>query len=255
MAFSWQEPWRTLSLLTDAPKTFYEVLGLPVLEEFADFQESLQRRLVSLPSHVSQAERFMFSMLGDEVPCRPLYSRSDIRRAIVKQLVRLPYILRCINKDIIPSDSFDDRECMAFLANHDVRMAELRIYVQSTSAEELQRAEEVIVAHHVLLNFGQGVDGNGSNVVYDHQLRLAIDDDAQRRATRRHILDFRSNLLYHWSEDGFLHRLQYLDAAEPPVDSAEPFWEERRYLLLRFATMARRASRQHSLMTFVSILT
>ena len=120
MAFSWQEPWRSLSLLTDAPKTFYEVLGLPVLEEFPDFQESLQRRLVSLPSHVSQAERFMFSMLGDEVPCRPLYSRSDIRRAIVKQLVRLPYILGCINKDIIPSDSFDDRECMAFLENHDV---------------------------------------------------------------------------------------------------------------------------------------
>ena len=93
MAFSRQEPWRSLSLLTDAPKTFYEVLGLPVLEEFPDFQESLQRRLVSLPSHVSQAERFMFSMLGDEVPCRPLHSRSDIRRAIVKQLVRVKYFV------------------------------------------------------------------------------------------------------------------------------------------------------------------
>ena len=106
-----------MSLLTDAPKTFYEVLGLPVLEEFADFQESLQRRLVSLPSHVSQAERFMFSMLGDEVPCRPLHSRTDIRRAIVKQLVRCPWFMRGFDKAIIPSDSLCDSECMAFLAD------------------------------------------------------------------------------------------------------------------------------------------
>ena len=110
MAFSWQEPWRSLSLLTEAPKTFYDVLGLPVLEEIHDFQESLQRRLGSSPARVSQAERFMFSMLGDEVPGRPLHSRFDIRRAIVKLFVRSPYFLRCIDKDIFPSDSFD-KEC------------------------------------------------------------------------------------------------------------------------------------------------
>ena len=67
----------------------------------------------------------------------------------------------------------------------------------------------------------------GAFIYYDHELRLAVDDDDQRRVTRRHIFFQRGIDLI---GPDLQKRMQVLENVDVSQD-CEAVWDERRYIL------------------------
>ena len=191
-------------MLSSAPRNLYDFLNMDLHEVYPDFSDFMDRFLSETQAKypMTEAAAFMMRLMPGEVPCRSRYSRSQITTACVKKMLDNATLMKGVPKIF---EETSPTQCEPYLEDYNKYLRELKIRwgfakrqyldldvpMYSSVSDPWQmrgltpldyQIFELVIAVISWTNLSME-----AFIYYDHELRLAVDDDDQRRVTRRHI--------------------------------------------------------------------